>query len=855
MNDNNKLWSRRRAQADSNATLGSGRGRLRLRARPEVLLLEDRRLMTTIITVTNPADSGAGTLRDAVARADLATNPVEIDFHLKKGETEITLTTGQLELSNSVPITIDGPGSALLTVDGDQNSRVFQIDPNVTASISGLTISEGYIKTGIDFPYQGYPSGIGNDGGGLYNQGSLTLTGVTVSDNFAEDFGGGVANSPSNNASIAMTDCSITGNVAGTAGGVANGIETGVPDSGTMTLTGCTISDNTDYSNAGGILDCATATLEGCSISGNTCKTGNTGGIYMNFGDTLTLTDCSIDDNSGGGVEARYSNALTLTDCSVENNSYSSGVVTLALGQLTITGSTISANSGLFGGGVVAGGPTTITGSTISGNTGVRYGGGVVVEADSPATITGCTIRGNSTLYAESVETGGGLEIESGAVATITGCTIIGNSVGSSYGTGGGVGIDGLATLTDCTISGNSAAAGGGVFNYGTASLVACTVSGNSSPQGGGIDNYSSPYYTSRTTLTDTIVAFNSTGSGGAASDIGGTDPGDVTGSYNLIGTGGSGGLTSADHNLLNVANPGLAPLGDYGGPTETIALQPNSPAIHAGTAISGLITDQRGFALDNPPDIGAFQSQPGPLVVDTAIDGLGSGIGQLSLRQAVNLADVLTGGATITFDKSTFSAPTIIDLTSGQLELSNTTGPVNILGPGLGKLAISGAGVSRVFQVDKGASASLSGMTIIGGVTSGDGGGLLNFGSVTLTGDAIVGNSAADGGGIANSGTAVILGSSIDGNAATENGGGIFNTSALALSLSDLSANMAANDGGGLYNTGTAALVFCTVDDNSASAGGGIYADPSGSPVVLIGTEVKQNKGGNIFGRVINLL
>ena len=89
-----------------------------------------------------------------------------------------------------------------------------------------------------------------------------------------------------------------------------------------------------------------------------------------------------------------------------------------------------------------------------------------------------------------------------------------------------------------------------------------------------------------------------------------------------------------------------------------------------------------------------------------------------------------------------------------------------------------------------------------------------------------------------------MILGSSIDGNVASADGGGIFNTGALALSLSDLSANSAATDGGGLFNSGTAALVFCTVDDNSASAGGGVYADPSGQPVVLIGTEVKRQQG-----------
>ncbi|MCW2573513.1 MAG: hypothetical protein JWO88_3571, partial [Frankiales bacterium] len=108
--------------------------------------------------------------------------------------------------------------------------------------------------------------------------------------------------------------------------------------------------------------------------------------------------------------------------------------------------------------------------------------------------------------------------------------------------------------------------------------------------------------------------------------------------------------------------------------------------------------------------------------------------------------------------------------------------------------------------------------------------------------------------GGVANWGTAVILGSAIDGNSASGDGGGIFNAGALALTLSDLSANRAGIDGGGLYNRGTAALVFCTVDDNAASAGGGVYADAPGPPVVLIGTEVKRNKGGNITGRVIRL-
>ena len=115
-----------------------------------------------------------------------------------------------------------------------------------------------------------------------------------------------------------------------------------------------------------------------------------------------------------------------------------------------------------------------------------------------------------------------------------------------------------------------------------------------------------------------------------------------VTGTYNLIGTGGSGGITGGSGGnivLTGSETAGLSPLGDYGGPTQTMALLPGSPAIGAGIA-----TDSRARAPGHhrparvrptrtDPDIGAFQTNP--LVVNTTIDGTGSPSGDLSLRQA----------------------------------------------------------------------------------------------------------------------------------------------------------------------------------------------------------------------------
>ena len=88
---------------------------------------------------------------------------------------------------------------------------------------------------------------------------------------------------------------------------------------------------------------------------------------------------------------------------------------------------------------------------------------------------------------------------------------------------------------------------------------------------------------------------------------------------------------------------------------------------------------------------------------------------GQIDLRQAIVQANTNGGTETITFDKTVFKTPQTITLTGTQLELSDTTGTETITGPAAG-VTVSGGGKSRVFQVDAGVTASISGMTITGG-------------------------------------------------------------------------------------------------------------------------------------------
>jgi hypothetical protein len=167
------------------------------------------------------------------------------------------------------------------------------------------------------------------------------------------------------------------------------------------------------------------------------------------------------------------------------------------------------------------------------------------------------------------------------------------------------------ATISGLTISNGSTDIGGGIYNFRTLELSNSTVSGNtatSGSSGGGI--YSNSVGTM--TLSNTIVARNSA-----------TTKPDASGSFtsegnNLIGdTTGSSGWGTSD--LQNV-NPLLGPLQNNGGPTDTHALLPDSPAVDAANSTTCPLTDQRGETRKDGDgngttvcDIGAFEKETAP--------------------------------------------------------------------------------------------------------------------------------------------------------------------------------------------------------------------------------------------------
>src|SRR6266700_2461278 len=187
------------------------------------------------ITVINTNDSGAGSLRQALADTNDGNT---IDFAVT---CTITLTTDELLVDKS--ITISGPGSDNLTVDGNHASHIFHVSGRVTATVAGLSITNGGESPGA--------------GGGIYNDHStLAIDHCTVSDNLGS-VGAGVYNDGySGTATLTVTNSTFSGNsvgapyMVGSGGGIYNDGSLG---SATLTLNNSTLSGNSAGYHGGGI--------------------------------------------------------------------------------------------------------------------------------------------------------------------------------------------------------------------------------------------------------------------------------------------------------------------------------------------------------------------------------------------------------------------------------------------------------------------------------------------------------------------------------------------------------------------------------------------------------------------------
>jgi parallel beta-helix repeat protein len=410
------------------------------------------------------------------------------------------------------------------------------------------------------------------DAGGIYNRGTLALNNCTVSGNTAGN-GGGIYNSGNLTLNRSTVEENATcngddGDDGGHGGGIYNW-------EGDLTLTSSTVSGN--HTGAGG------------SGSGDGGDGGDGGGIY-NQGD-LTLTDSTVSDNSTGD-----GSACTGVECEGGHGGYGGGIYNQ--GDLTLTDSTVSDNSTGDGG--------ACTGDNCMGGYG-GYGGGVYNQGD--LTLTGSTLSGNGT------GSGGDGEHE------------------GDDGYGGGLCSSGSnPTLTNVTISGNTAAGhGGGIYHREgyTLTLTNCTITDNTADSdndgrgdGGGICRDSGTV-----NFKNTILAGNTDPT--SAPDCAGTL---TSQDYNLVGDNSGCTFTPQTHDQVGTGvtiDPKLGPLANNGGPTETHALLTGSPALEYIPPISCTVaTDQRGVTRPQPTggncDIGAYEAAAPPTAESTDSVGIG---------------------------------------------------------------------------------------------------------------------------------------------------------------------------------------------------------------------------------------
>jgi len=235
------------------------------------------------------------------------------------------------------------------------------------------------------------------------------------------------------------------------------------------------------------------------------------------------------------------------------------------------------------------------------------------------------------------------------------------------------------------------------------------------------------------------------------------------------------------------------------------------------------------------------------PVVNSLADNGTGCSDSQCTLRDAIAFAST---GATITF-----SVTGTIGLAQGELLIDKD---LTIAGSGAPQLRVDGANSSREFEIAAGATVSISGLTMQNGTapdpTAPFGGGIRNFGTLTLTNTVVSHNgTTGEGGGIHNSGgTLTIVGTTISENF-SGNGGGIMNKDGATVSItnSTLAGNFA-GVGGGIQNVGSMRIINGTIAGNTVNhvggSGSGIATTDGGQTVLINSIVANDPVGGNCF-------
>lgn len=529
-----------------------------------------------VLTVTHLADSGPGSLRQAILDA-VSGDQITFDSSLSG---VLVLTTGELHISNDLEIA--GPGAEVLAVSGGGSSRVFRITQDAQVAISGLTIRDGRTPNKPQAPE--FQAGENADpGGGILNQGTLI-----------------------------MRDCVIRDNRTGNGGNT--------PQSGNLYTWGGKGGNGGGVFNDGSLGN-AMLWLERCRIQAN--QTGNGG---------LSTVAMGGSGGDGGGVASNGGN-VTMVDCVVANNLTGFGRAGGGVGFWSPPVRGAGGGSGGHGGGVrfvrqmnmgnwFGTGKLSLLRCTFHGNAtghGGRGGdsigepGGGGLGGDGGA-VDASHLEAEHCTFVENRTGQGG---RGGDALENFGHYYFRGGYGGNGGNGGAIGVtSGYTTghLTACAITRNQTGNGG---NSGWGAQERHDGrGGNGGGLMGGGGNLS---------IRNCVIAQNTLGLDGAnvpwshagGVDVGGGSPQSL--GYNLLGSSkvdwndnwiyvpGTGDQWGSDDERLD---PLLSDLGDHGGPTPTCLPLPGSPLLDSGDASLAGSFDQRGHKRQAGAgvDIGAVE-------------------------------------------------------------------------------------------------------------------------------------------------------------------------------------------------------------------------------------------------------
>jgi hypothetical protein len=608
-------------------------------------------------TTIQGAVNDAGTTNGKVVRVSNGTYSENINFNGKlitiqsvNGAAN-TKIQGATSSTNSPVVTFSAGETSSAVLDG------FTIDNQASDTATrGIYIS-GASPTVKNSIIEGNSCYGAEGGAGVYIYNSVpTFDTCTIRANSATNNknGGGMSiKGAAGGATITNSTIGSSGN-PNTATNYGGGIYFEGPTTGTLSISGSTISYNSANAGSGIYLTgvSTTTTITNTSVSNNAAIwTPGGGGIYSD-NSALSLTNCNINNNTslgstniiGGGIYLNGTSASATISGGTINGNQSGGIGggiyitgSTAATPLSISNATISGNTAAdSGGGIYLTGITntvTISGTTISGNTGQWTGGGGIYNNAVTLTITDSHIDSNTLTASLLNGGGGGLYLTGAKTTTITNTTVNGNTI---YGKGGGIYDAGGATLvfTGGSINSNmsSAGDGGGVNVDGTSKLTIskANIRGNNTDEYGGGIYYASSSATAASITNCTItgnLAKGAWGDGGGIYTSSGTfnlTNSTVAGNYALRNGGGmirTAGTVNVKNSILWGNTAGNSGPQIYGTPTVTYSdiegAFTGTGNINSDPSFVSFITPDDRATSTTPKTTGNFHIQSGSPVID----------------------------------------------------------------------------------------------------------------------------------------------------------------------------------------------------------------------------------------------